>query len=146
MTSEGGKNLSQLVAFGPADFAAPEGCAHLVGFVADHKVPIRGLQFLLYVLVSAEFVETTDGERVLREPVSGPGRLVLVIGHDFEGQVEAPIEFILPLFDQVARADNEAPLQVAPRDQLLDQQPSHDGLSGPGIIGQKETKRLARKH
>ena len=99
MASDRRKNLTEKVALGSTDFPAPERSTHLVCFVTDYKVPIRGLQFLLYFFVSAELVETTDGEWVLREPVPGSGRLVLVIGHDLERQVEAPIKFILPLFD-----------------------------------------------
>ena len=37
-------------------------------------------------------------------------------------------------------------LQVAARDQLLDEQPGHDRLAGAGIVGEQEAQRLARQH
>ena len=38
------------------------------------------------------------------------------------------------------------PLQVAAGDQLLDQQPRHDGLARAGVFGEQEAQRLARQH
>jgi len=46
------KQLPQLMSFGSADFATPEGGAHLVRFIADNNVPVRGLQFFLYFFVT----------------------------------------------------------------------------------------------
>ena len=40
----------------------------------------------------------------------------------------------------------EAALQVAARDQLLDEQAGHDGLAGAGVVGEQEAQRLARQH
>jgi len=117
-----------------------------VGLVTDDEIPVGLLQLGLDVLVAAELVESGDDERVFVEPVAGPGGFELVVGHDLEGQVEPAVEFVLPLLDKVAWADDEASLQVTPGDQLLDEEPGHDGLPGSGVIGQKEPERLPGEH
>ena len=104
------------------------------------------LQLLLHVLVARELVEPGDDEVGFQEPVAGARGLELVVGQDFEGQVEAAVEFVLPLLGEAAGADDQAALQVAAGDQFLDEQPGHDGLAGAGIVGEQETQRLARQH
>jgi hypothetical protein len=37
-------------------------------------------------------------------------------------------------------------VKIAPRDQLLDQEPRHDGLPGAGVVSQEESQRLAGEH
>ena len=93
-----------------------------------------------------ELVQPGDDQVGLQEPVAGAGRLELVVGEDLEGQVEAAVELVLPLLGQAARADDQAALQVAAGDQLLDEQAGHDGLAGAGVVGQQEAQRLARQH
>ncbi len=83
---------------------------------------------------------------VLKKPVAGARRFELVVGQDLERQMEAPIELVLPLLSQAARADHEAALQVAAGNQLLHQEPGHDRLARARVVGQQEAKRLARKH
>jgi hypothetical protein len=100
----------------------------------------------LDVLVAAEPVEPTDRQRVLAEPVAGPCCFHRIIGHDLERQVKSAVQFILPLFDQVAGADNQASLQVASRLQFLDEQPGHDRLASPRVIGKQEPERLTPEH
>jgi len=146
VAGEGGEELAEHVAFRAANLATPEGGAHLVGLIAHHQIPVGGLQLLLHILVAAELVEAADRERVLAEPVSGARRLVRVVGHDLEGQMEAAVELVLPLLDQIARTHDHAALQVAPRHQFLDQQSGHDGLAGSRIVGQQETERLPWQH
>ena len=53
---------------------------------------------------------------------------------------------VLPLLDQAAGRDDQAALEVAADQQLLDQQPRHDRLAGAGIVGEQEAQRLARQH
>jgi hypothetical protein len=53
----------------------------------------------------------------------------------FGAQMEAAEELVLPLLGQAAGADHEAALQVSSGDQLLDEQPRHDGLSCTRVIG-----------
>ena len=102
--------------------------------------------FCLHVLVARELVEPGDDQVGLQEPVAGARGLQLVVGQDLEGQVEAAVELVLPLLGQAAGADDQAALQVAARDQLLDQQPGHDRLARAGVVGQQEAQRLARQH
>ena len=104
------------------------------------------LELLLHVLVAGELVEPGDDQVGLEEPVAGAGGFELVVGQDLEGQVEAAVELVLPLLGQAARADDQAALQVAAGDQLLDEQAGHDRLAGAGVVGQQEAQRLARQH
>ena len=60
--------------------------------------------------------------------------------------MEAAIQLVLPLLGQVARADDEAALQVAASDQLLHEQPGHDGLTRSWIVRKEEAEGLARQH
>ena len=60
--------------------------------------------------------------------------------------MEAAIQLVLPLLAKAARADHQASLQVAARDQLLHQEARHDGLAGARVVGQQESQRLARQH
>jgi hypothetical protein len=55
-------------------------------------------------------------------------------------------QLVLPLLDEAARGDDQAALHVPTDGQLLDEEPRHDRLAGPGVIGQKEPQRLAREH
>ena len=60
--------------------------------------------------------------------------------------MEAARELVLPLLGEAAGADDEAALEVAARDQLLDEEPGHDRLAGARVVGQQEPQRLARQH
>ena len=134
------EELPEPVTLGVLDLAAEHGGRHLVGLVADHEVPagIGRLEFLLHILVARELVETGDDQVGFQEPVAGAGGLELVVGEDLERQVEAAVELVLPLLGQAARADDQAPLQVATNDQLLDEQAGHDGLAGARVVGEQE--------
>ena len=116
--------------------------------VADHQVvaAVRGPELRVDVLVAGQLVQPRDGQIGFEEPVAGARRLQLVVGQDVEREVEAAVELVLPLFDQASGADHEAALQVAPGDQLLDEQPGHDRLAGAGIVGEQEAQRLAGEH
>ena len=142
------EQLAEAVALGVLDLAAEERGRQLVRLVADDEVPaaVGRLQLLLHVLVARELVEPGDDEVVLQEPVAGAGGFELVVGQDLEGQVEAAVELVLPLLGEAAGADDQAALQVAAGDQLLDEQAGHDGLAGAGIVGEQEAQRLARQH
>jgi hypothetical protein len=142
------EELAEPVALGVLHLAAEERGRELVGLVADDEVvaAVGGAELLLHVLVARELVEARDREVVLEEPVAGTGGFELVVGEDLEGQVEAPRELILPLFGQAAGADDQAALEIAARDQLLDEQTRHDRLAGAGVVGEEEAQRLARQH
>ena len=139
---QAGEQLAEPVALGGLDFAAVERRRHLVGFVADDEVPVGLFELLLEVLVAAELVEPADDEVVFLEPVAGPRRLQLVVGHDFEGQMEAAVHFILPLFGEVAGADDHAPPEVARMLSSLASRP-HIMVLPARVVGQEEAEGLA---
>ena len=145
---QGREQLPEFVAPGVFDLAAKEGRGEFMRLVTDHQVPaaVRGLELLLHVLVARQLVQAGNDEVIFQEPVAGARRFQLVVGQDVKGQLKAPVEFVLPLFGQAAGADDEAALQIAADDQLLDEQPRHDGLAGARVVGQQETQRLARQH
>ncbi len=145
---EAREELAEPVALRVLHLAAEEGGGELVRLVADDEVvaAVRRAELLLHVLVARQLVEARDGEVVLEEPVAGAGGLELVVGQDLEGQMEAPVQLVLPLLGEAAGADDEAALEVAARDQLLDEQPGHDRLAGARVVGEQEAQRLARQH
>ena len=148
VAGQGREELAEPVALGVLDLAAEEGGRHLVGLVADHEVPaaIGRLELLLHVLVAGQLVEAGDDEVGLQEPVAGARGFELVVGEDLEGQLEPAVELVLPLLGQAAGADDQAALEIAPGDQLLDQQPGHDRLAGARVVGEQEAERLPRQH
>jgi hypothetical protein len=148
MPGERRQQLAEAIAPGVPGLAAEHGRRHLVRFVADHQIPaaIGRLQLLLHVFVARELVEAGDTQRGFKKPVAGARRFELVVGENLEGQVKAPVEFILPLFGQTAGADDQAALQVTADDQFLDQQAGHDRLAGAGVVRQEKAQRLARQH
>ncbi len=83
---------------------------------------------------------------IFKEPVSRPRCLKLVVRQNLERQMEAPVEFVLPLLGKAAGTYNEAALQIAARNQFFHEQAGHDGFPGAGIIGQQESEGLTRKH
>ena len=145
---EGREKLAEPVALGVLGLAAEDRGRHLVRLVADDEIPaaIRRLELLLHVLVARELVETGDDQVGLQEPVAGARGFELVVGENLEGQMEAAVELVLPLLGEAARADDEAALQVAAGDQLLDQQARHDRLAGARVVGEQEAQRLPRQH
>ena len=104
------------------------------------------LSFAWSVFVAAELVEAADDQVVLLEPVARAGRFELVVRQDLERQVEAAVQFVLPLLGEIAGADDQAALQVAADSSSLMSSPRHDRLAGAGIIGQQEAERLAGQH
>ena len=142
------QQLAQPIALRVLDLAAEEGGRHLVRLVAHDEVPaaIRRLQLLLDILVAGELVEPGDDEVGLHEPVAGARRFELVVGQDVERQVEPAVELVLPLLGETAGTDDETPLKVSSGNQLLDEQPRHDGLAGARVVGEQEAQGLPRQH
>ena len=116
--------------------------------VAHDEVPaaIRRLQLLLDILVAGELVEPGNDEVGFQEPVAGACRFELVVRQDVEGQMEPAVELVLPLLGKAPGTDDETALQVSAGDQLLDEQPRHDGLAGSRVVGEQEAKRLSGQH
>jgi hypothetical protein len=142
------EDLSELVSLGVFDLSAEIGCRHLVRLVAHDEIPpaIGHRQLRLDIFVAAKLVEAGDDKIVLREPVTRARRLQLVVGQDLEREMETTVKLVLPLFGKAARAHDKAPLKIAARNQLLDEQARHDRFARARIIGKQEPQRLARQH
>ena len=138
MARESRKKLTQPIPFREFDFSAKECGGHLVGLIAHDQIPLtlRSLQLRLHILISGELVEPCDDEIVFSKPISSSRSLELVISHNLERKLETPVEFILPLLGETARADDEAPLEVATYDKFFDEQSRHDRFSCARIVGQ----------
>ena len=145
---EAGQELSQVITLGVPGLASEEAGGHLVGFVAYHQVPftVGGLELLLHLFVTGQLVQPGDRQIGFQEPVPRVGRFELVVGQNFKGELEPAGKLVLPLFSQRAWADHQTPLDVSPGNQLLDQQSRHDGLAGPWVVRQQESKREPRQH
>ena len=103
-------------------------------------------QLRLQLVGARRHIEAHDQPVLLDERIAGDGGFDLIAGQKVEAQAELLGHFVLPLLDQAARRDDQAALEIAADQQLLDQQPGHDRLAGAGIVGQQEAQRLARQH
>ena len=56
------------------------------------------------------------------------------------------VELVLPLFGQIARADDQAAAHIAADHQFLDEQAGHDGLARTGVVRQHVAQRLTGQH
>ena len=106
----------------------------------------RRLELRLQLVRARRHVEPHDQAVLLDERIAGDRGLDLVAGQKVEAEAELLGHLLLPLLDEAAGRDDQAALEVAADQQLLDQQPGHDGLAGAGIVGEQEAQRLARQH
>jgi hypothetical protein len=58
----------------------------------------------LHVFITGELVESCNHQIGFQEPVAGTSSLQLVVGEDFERQVEAPVKLVLPLLGEATGA------------------------------------------
>ncbi len=137
MAREGPQQLAEPIAFRVLRLGAEDRGGHLVRLVADNKIPatIRRLELLLNVFVAGQFVQPGNGKIRFEKPVAGTGCFELVVGQDFEREMETTEELVLPLLREAARTDDQTTLQIAARYQFLDEQARHDRLPGAGIVG-----------
>ena len=116
-------------------------------FVADDQVPFAGAhELLLKLLVARQQSRRTISRSAIREGIARARGLDHVAGEDVEFEIEFLTKLVLPLLDEAARRDDQAALQVAAGDQLLDEQTGHDRLAGAGIVREQEAQRLTRQH
>lgn len=52
------------------------------------------------------------------------------------GELKALAQLVLPLLGEAAGANDEAALEIAASNQLIDEQARHDGLARTRIVGQ----------
>ena len=148
MAGETRQQLPQPVALRVLDFTTEERRRHLMRLVAHDEVPaaIRNLQLLLNVFVAGKLIQPGNHEIGFQEPVPCARGFELVVRQDVEGQLEPAVKLILPLLRETAGTDDQTPLQIPASDQLLDEQPRHDGLAGTRVIGEKKAKGLTWQH
>src|SRR5207247_133408 len=103
-------------------------------------------QLRLSIFVPTELIEPADSQVGFGEGVTAARGLKPVVRENVEGQVKTPVQLVLPLLNEAARADDQAAVQVTADQQFLDEEASHDGLAGAGVVGQQEAQRLARQH
>ena len=68
--------------------------------------------------------------------IAGASRFEFIVRENFEGKLEAAVEFVLPLLCQTAGTYDKTTLQIASCNQFLDEQTRHDGFSRTRIVGQ----------
>ena len=130
-----GELLAELVGEG---LLVPGVGGHLVGLVHDDEVPTRAEQAVAGVLDAGDPRDRRDDLVAFL-----PGVLAVVgpedvAADDFEVLAELVLQLALPLKGEVGGRDDEGALHESPGLQLLEQQPGHDGLPGPGVVGQEE--------
>jgi hypothetical protein len=64
---------------------------------------VRRFQLHLHIRVARQLVQTRDDQMIFKEPVSSPRRFKLVVRQNLEWQMEAPVEFVLPLLGKASR-------------------------------------------
>ena len=130
---------AELETLGVFDLLPEEARRHAVRLVTDDQIPRRrGFEPGLEVVVARQHVEARDEARPVRERVAGRGGLDLLAAQDVEREVELVRQLVLPLLHQAAGRDDQAALQAAPDQELLDEQAGHDRLAGAWIVGQQE--------
>ena len=110
---------------------------HPVSFVHDHQVPVN-LPEPRQDIVPLGQIQRCD-DLVLLHPLVHPELAsdVASLEHQ-ELLVELLAHLALPLEGQVRGTDHQDALDQAPQLEFANQQPRHDGLSGPGVVGQQE--------
>ena len=118
---------------------------HLVGLVHHRQVPGGLGQSRQHVLLLGE-VHGGDDLVVLQPDVAAPGPLHRRPVDDGEGLVEPLLHLPQPLVAQMARHHHQGAAHQAPVLELLEQEAGHDGLAGPGVVGQEEPYAVVAEH
>ena len=82
----------------------------------------------------------------LQEPVPGARRFQLPVRQNLERELKSPVEFILPLLGQAARADHEAALQIAAAISSFINKPAMMVLPAPGSSARRKRSGWSRQH
>ena len=141
------EQLAELEALGLLELAAEVVGAHPVRLVDDDEVPLGLGELGLQLLVAGELVHPGDQQRVRARTTTGVDvrRRSSCGREEVEPQPELEEQLVLPLLDQAAGRDDQAPLDVVAEQQLLDVEPGHDRLAGAGVVGEQEAQRRARQ-
>ena len=142
-----GQRLRELVSLRLPDSTVVAGGAELVGFVKDYEVVGRraGISQRAKGGLPPDRVQRDDREVAPwpRERVPRPG---VGTRYDAESEPEQSAQFPLPVPHQPRRGDNENAANPPAHQHLAHVETGHDGLAGPGIVGEEETKRLLGEH
>ena len=139
--------LPELVSFRVFDLIAEQIGRHPVRFVANHEVQIGCCpQLGLQRLRTRRHVEAHDEAPALGERIACNRALNLLAADHLEIEGELLLLFVLPLLDEISGRHDQASLQVAADDQLLDEETGHDGLARAGVVREHKPKRSLRKH
>ena len=110
---------------------------HAVGLVDDHQVPAYLPQTRKDVLALGEVKR--GNHMFLAQPLVDAELVANVSAFQHqELLIELLLQFSLPLEGQVRGAHDEDPLGQTPELELADEQAGHDGLAGPGVVGEQE--------
>jgi len=132
------------VALGLLELAGEVMRAHTVCLVDDDQVPLSASELGEQIIVAAKLIHAGDQMRMLLEGGSAEHCLTELRREDLEGETELQVKLVLPLLNQAAGSNDQAPLDILAQDQLLDVEPGHDRLAGARIISMQEPKRRAR--
>ena len=146
--ADAGQGLGQAVAIGLADAQVVAAVGRqLVGLVEDHQVVGHDA----WLLQAGEHLRArqrvdADDDAVAAVADERVGVLGIGPGDDAELQAEERREFALPVADQAGGRNDQHPLDQAAGLALADVEARHDGLAGPGIVGQQEPQRGLLQH
>ena len=99
---------------------------------------VGGRKLRLHILVTRQLIETGNDQIGFEKPVTRARGFELVVCQNLKREMEAAVEFVLPLLCETAWADHQAAMQIAPGNEFLDEKPCHDRLASAWIIGQQE--------
>ena len=68
-----------------------------------------------------------------------------VAGEDVERKLELLPELVLPLLDKASGRDDQATVDIATNNELVNVEAGHDGLARARIIGEEVAQRLPRE-
>jgi hypothetical protein len=142
VAGEPAEQLAELEALGPLDLGAEVVGAHPMGLIDDDQIPFGLGELGQQLIVAGQLIHPGDEQGVGLEHRL-QARLRQLAGEDREVEAELEGQLVLPLFDEAARSDDEAALDVVADDQLLDEQARHDRLARAGVVGQQEAQRVA---
>lgn len=142
----GAEQLAELVQLSLLHLTPEDVRREAVSLVEHHEIPGFADDSILQLGVARQLVHPSDPEVPFDERVPGAGVVDVGAGEHVERQPELLVELVLPLLHQRPGGDDEAAAHVTAQHQLLDEQPSHDGLAGTRVVGEQEAQRLTRQH
>ena len=115
-------------------------------FVDNDQVPLGVLELFLEIFIAGELVQTADKLVGFIKEVARRTLFLFFTAENLELDAKFLQQFILPLFGESARRDDEDPFGIRTHEQLTNQQASHDGFTRPGVVCQYEAQGLTGQH